>query len=263
MTLTDVALDITDGIARLTLNRPQTLNAFAPGLLQDLHAALASLATRQDVGAMVLTGAGKGFCAGADLSVSSGATLAERAEAGAEQLRVVINPLVQALQRLPFPVVAAVNGPAAGAGASLALGADIVLAARSAYFLFPFMPRLGILPDLGATWHLLRRLGPARAMAVALTGERVASETAERWGLIWRCVDDAQLASESDALARLLAQTPRHAAPELRAAFRAADANDLEQQLDFEYQRQRDLLGRAEFDEGVQAFLQKRAPRFR
>lgn len=259
----NLSLHVEAGVARLQLNRPQTLNAMAPGLLDDLHQALRGLQRDDAVRALVLSGAGKAFCSGADLSVDlGGTTRAERAEAGARQLQDIINPLAGLIQGLPFPVISAVHGAAAGAGASLALAADIVLAARSAYFLFPFMPRLGILPDLGATWHLQRRLGPARAMAVSITGERIDGATAAEWGLIWRCVEDSQLEEQSLALAARLAAGPRQAAPELRAALRAADANDLDAQLDYEYQRQRDLLGRASFAEGVQAFLQKRAPRF-
>ena len=249
-------------VATIRLNRPQQRNSFSTELLQELRAALAQLGADPEVRALILTGNGASFCAGADLSASRSGDAAERAKAGADQLRDVINPIVTDIEQLPFPVICAINGSAAGAGASLALAGDIVLAARSAFFLFPFMPKLGILPDMGATWHLLHRLGGARAMALSLIGDRLPAQTAADWGLIWRCVEDAELMTTAEALAAQLAAGPSHAALELRAVFRAAAANDLSAQLDYEHDRQRELLARAEFSEGVAAFMQKREPRF-
>lgn len=259
-----VVLDVCDGVATLQLHRPAARNAFNGPLLRDIRDALAALAANPQVRALILTGAGASFCAGADLAEQSEKTLdrGQRAQRGADSQRDMINPIVTDLQALPFPVIAAVNGSAAGAGASLALACDVVLAARSSFFLFPFMPRLGIIPDMGATWFLPRMLGSARAMALSLIGERLPAEQAANWGLIWRCVDDAQLAAEAGALARRLATAPAHAALELRRAFKRSGEQDLAAQLDYEVDRQRELLATPDFDEGVRSFIEKRDPRF-
>lgn len=263
MSFETLLLSIDQGVALITLNLPKTRNAFNKALLCDLHAALDAVASNASVRALILTGAGAGFCAGADLGGSQGGGDARaRANASADGLRDTINPIAVKIRALPFPVIAAVNGAAAGAGASLALAADVVLAARSAFFLFPFMPKLGILPDLGATWHVQHRLGPARAMALFLIGDRLPAEKAADWGLIWRCVDDATLMGEARALAMQLSKTPAHAAPELRAALDAAQQKDFEAQLDYECERQRDLLATPEFGEGVAAFMGKREANF-
>lgn len=262
MSFETVLLNIRQGVALITLNLPKTRNAFNKALLRDLHAALDQIGADPEVRALILTGAGAGFCGGADLSGGFSGDARARANASADNLRDTINPLALKIAALPFPVISAVNGAAAGAGASLALAADVVLAARSAFFLFPFMPKLGILPDLGATWHLQQRLGPARAMALFLIGDRLPAEKAAEWGLIWRCVEDTDLMNEAFALASQLSKAPAHAAPELRAALKAAQRNDLSTQLDYECQRQRDLLATADFIEGVAAFMGKRQPVF-
>jgi 2-(1,2-epoxy-1,2-dihydrophenyl)acetyl-CoA isomerase len=254
--------DEASGVATLTLNRPAARNAFSSELLRDLRGALAEAGRRVDVRALVLTGNGASFCAGADLGGQTGGTREQIAKAGADSQRDWINPIVTDLQALPFPTVAAVNGSAAGAGASLALACDLVIAARSAFFLFPFMPRLGIVPDMGATWFLPRLVGSARAMALSLVGDRLAATQAAEWGLIWRCVDDAHLMQEALAVAQRVAKAPAHAALELRRAFAASAVRNLPEQLDYEVERQRELLASAEFEEGVTSFLQKREPRF-
>ena len=159
-------------------------------------------------------------------------------------------------------MLAAVNGPCAGAGVGLALAADIVLTARSAYFFLSFMPRLGIVPDLGSTWFLERFVGRPRAVAMSLLGDRISGELAAQWGLVWACVDDAQLESQALAMAQRLASLPAHAAQEIRQVFDHAAQQDLPAQLRLEAERQRELIDRPEFHEGVQAFLQKREPRF-
>lgn len=257
-----LSTDESSGVATLTLNRPAARNSFSAELLRELRAALADVRGRSRVRALLLTGTGASFCAGADLSGQTGGTREQIARAGADSQRDWINPIVTDLQALPFPTVAAVNGSAAGAGASLALACDLVIAARSAFFLFPFMPRLGIVPDMGATWFLPRLLGSARAMALSLVGDRLPAAQAADWGLIWRCVDDASLMEEARALAERVARAPAHAALELRRAFAASAARDLPGQLDYEVERQRELLGTAEFEEGVRSFLEKREPRF-
>lgn len=254
--------DETTGVATMTLNRPAARNAFSPGLLREIRAALAEIHAQRAVRALVLTGNGASFCAGADLSGQTGGTREQIASAGADSQRDWINPIVTDLQSLPFPTVAAVNGSAAGAGASLALACDLVIAARSAFFLFPFMPRLGIVPDMGATWFLPRLVGSARAMALSLVGDRLPGPQAAEWGLIWRVVDDAAVMDEARAVARRLAKAPAHAALELRRAFAASARRDLPSQLNYEVERQRELLASPEFEEGVRSFLEKREPRF-
>jgi 2-(1,2-epoxy-1,2-dihydrophenyl)acetyl-CoA isomerase len=172
------------------------------------------------------------------------------------------NRLIEDLRSLPFPVVAVVNGPCAGAGVGLALAADIVLAARSSYFFLSFMPRLGIVPDLGSTWFLERFVGRPRAVAMSLLGERISGEQAAQWGLVWACVDDAQLQAQALATAQRLAALPAHAATEIRQVFDHAARQDLSAQLRHEAERQRELIDRPEFREGVKAFLEKREPKF-
>ncbi len=183
-------------------------------------------------------------------------------EMGASMMERLSNPMIIGLQSLPIPVVAAVNGAAAGAGASIALAADVVVAGRTAYFLATFLPRLGIVPDMGATWFMPRNVGRARALGMVLLGERLPATQAQEWGLIWSCVDDAALMDEAMTIAQRLAKGPAHAALEARRAFDAADHNGLAGQLDYEKERQRDLLDRPTFKEGVAAFIGKREPDF-
>jgi 2-(1,2-epoxy-1,2-dihydrophenyl)acetyl-CoA isomerase len=174
----------------------------------------------------------------------------------------VSNRIIEDIRALPFPVVSAVNGACAGAGVGLALAADLVVASRSAYFFLSFMPRLGIVPDLGSTWFLERMIGRPRAVGMALLGERISAEQALDWGLIWGCVDDAQLMEHCMALAQQLARLPAHAAQEIRRAFDSAAHQDLSTQLQYEARRQHELIDRPEFAEGVKAFLSKREPNF-
>jgi 2-(1,2-epoxy-1,2-dihydrophenyl)acetyl-CoA isomerase len=263
MTARLIRLQVAEGIATVTLDDPASRNGLSLAMQLQLLDTLAQLAVRSDVGALLLTGAGPAFCAGANLAGmdqdSDGMTIGQR---GADMLEQVANPLVQALQGFPRPVVCAVNGAAAGAGMSIALAADIVLAARSAFFLAPFLPRLGILPDLGASWFLPRLAGRARTLGMMLLGERLPAEQACAWGLIWGCVDDALLQQEACSMAQRLARAPAHSALEARRALAAADSNGLAAQLAYEVQRQRELLDRPEFAEGVRAFFDKREPNF-
>ena len=251
-----VTLERDGPVAVLRLNQPERLNPLGLALQQRLRECFHELASDRSVRALILTGAGKSFCVGADLSamqpLQSGQSLGEQS---CDTMLKLSNRIIEDIRALPFPVVSAVNGACAGAGVGLALAADLVVAARSAYFFLSFMPRLGIVPDLGSTWFLERMIGRPRAVGMALLGERIA-------GLIWGCVDDAQLMEHCMALAQKLSRLPAHAAQEIRRAFDSAAHQDLSTQLQYEARRQRELIDRPEFAEGVKAFLSKREPNF-
>lgn len=246
----------------LRFNRAQRLNPLTIDLQQQLMGQLGQLRHDSSVRALLLTGAGKAFCVGADLDSMKAQEGISLGEQTASLMQALSNPLIEALCSLPFPVVSAVNGPCAGAGVGLALAADVVVAARSAYFYLPFMPRLGIVPDLGSTWFLQRFVGRARAIGLSLLGERLSGEQAAQWGLVWACVADAELQDQALAVAQRLARLPVHAVTEIRRAYDSADASSLSQQLRYETGRQRELIDRPEFAEGVRAFLEKRDPVF-
>lgn len=251
-----------EGVALLRLNIPHRLNPLALPLQQRLRQELATLAGDREVRALVITGAGKAFCVGADLASMQPQPDTSLGEQTAGFMASVSNRLIQDLRELPFPVVAAVNGPCAGAGVGLALAADIVVAAKSAYFYLPFIPRLGIVPDLGTTWFFERFVGRARATALTLLGERLPAQQAVDWGLIWSCVDDAALLPAALEIAGRLARGPAHAALEVRRVYERAGSSSLAEQMQHEADRQRELIDRPEFAEGVRAFLEKREPRF-
>ena len=258
-----VLYELNDGVATITLNLPSKLNPIAIELQTELREALARVRSDNDVRAVVLTGAGKAFCVGADLSAmrerDEGKSLGDQT---ADWMQSMSNPLIEELRAMPVPVVCAVNGPAAGAGVGLALACDIVIAARSAYFYLPFLPKLGIVPDLGCTWFIPRRVGPARATGMALLDEKLGAETAAQWGLIWACIDDDLLLLEASNIAQRLAQLPVHAVVEARKALEQSERHSLPDQLRYESERQRELIEQPTFAEGVMAFLQKRAPVF-
>lgn len=259
-----VLYEVDQGVATLTLNLPDKLNPMAKDLQEALRDALARAADDRAVRALVLTGAGKAFCVGADLSAmreppAPGRTLGDET---ADWMQSLSHPLIETLRGFPVPVVCAVNGPAAGAGVGLALAGDVTIAAQGAYFYLPFLPRLGIVPDLGCTWFLPRLVGPARAMGLALLDEKLDAERAARWGLIWAAVPDAMLTLEAHRAAQRLAALPAHAVHEARAAFARAEHHSLPEQLHYESERQRQLVGAPAFNEGVAAFLGKRAPVF-
>ncbi|NVE22735.1 2-(1,2-epoxy-1,2-dihydrophenyl)acetyl-CoA isomerase PaaG [Burkholderia glumae] len=251
-------LDPQTRVATITLNRPDKLNSFT----RAMHAALAAALDEAEAGqarALVLTGAGRGFCAGqdlADLDFTPGAAT----DLGA-LIDTHFNPLVRRLQGLPLPVIAAVNGIAAGAGANLALACDLVLAAKSANFIQSFV-KIGLVPDSGGTWFLPQRVGFARALGLALTDEKLGAERAAEWGLIWRAVDDDALAASAAALAADLAKQPTRAIAAIKQTMRAGLTQTLDQQLDLERDRQRELGQSHDYAEGVAAFIEKRAPRF-
>lgn len=247
-------------VATLTLNRPDKLNSFNEALHRALRAALEEIEADPAVRAVLLTGAGKGFCAGQDLSDRNVAA-DQPLDLGAT-IETYYNPLVRRLRALEKPVVCAVNGVAAGAGANLALACDIVLAARSARFIQAFC-KIGLVPDSGGTYFLPRLVGEARAKALALLGEPLSAEQAEAWGLIWKAVDDDRLQAEAMALAQRLAMGPTMGLGLIKRALNASFANDLDRQLDLERDLQREAGGSADYREGVAAFIQKRQPVFR
>ncbi len=255
-----VLFECADGVAELTLNRPERLNAFTEAMHRELAAHLDRIEADPAVRAVLLTGAGRGFCAGQDLGdrvMGEG----DRPPDLGDTLERLYNPLVRRIRALDRPVVCAVNGVAAGAGANIALACDIVLAARSAVFIQAFC-RIGLVPDSGGTWFLPRLVGEARARALALLGEKVSAEQAEAWGLIWKAVDDGRLMEEARGLARELASGPTRGLGSIKRALAASWANDLDAQLDLERDLQREAGRTADYREGVRAFLEKRPPRF-
>ncbi|WP_332673513.1 2-(1,2-epoxy-1,2-dihydrophenyl)acetyl-CoA isomerase PaaG [Aromatoleum sp.] len=259
-----VRLDVAAGVATLTLNRPDRLNSFTQQMHEEVRAALAAVRAGRETGAvrvLVLTGAGRGFCAGQDLSDRAVAPGEAPVDLG-ESVEKNYKPLVLAIRSLELPVIAAVNGVAAGAGASLALACDLVFAARSASFIQSFS-KLGVVPDTGGSWILPRLVGPARALGMALLGEKLPAEQAEAWGLIWKCVDDDALMPTVQGVAAALASGPTFGYAKTKQAIWASSMNDFETQLDLE----RDLMsvcGRSnDYREGVAAFVEKRAPRFK
>jgi 2-(1,2-epoxy-1,2-dihydrophenyl)acetyl-CoA isomerase len=248
------------GIARLTLHRPEKLNSFTVAMHAEVRGALAELRADRSVRVLVLTGAGRGFCAGQDLGDESIAPGAGEVDLGAA-IEQHYGPLVLALRSLQMPVLCAVNGVAAGAGANLALACDIVIAARSASFVESFC-KLGLVPDTGGTYFLPRLLGTARAMGLALLGDKLSAEQAERWGLIWKCVDDSALADEVDALARHFASAPTLGLARTKQALYASPEHTLATQLDLERDLMRELGRSADYREGVTAFAERRVPQF-
>jgi len=248
------------GIARITLNRPERLNSFTTRMHAELREALARVASGGEARVLLVTGQGRAFCAGQDLSdraVAPGEAPVDLGTSIEENYR----PLVLTLRELPIPVVCAVNGVAAGAGANIALACDIVIAARSASFIQAFC-KIGLVPDSGGTFFLPRLVGTARAMGLAMLGDKVTAEQAVSWGLIWKCVDDVDLPSTTEGLLAQLAQAPTRGLAAIKRAVYASSGNTLPQQLDLERDLQRELGYSADYREGVAAFLEKRAPRF-
>jgi 2-(1,2-epoxy-1,2-dihydrophenyl)acetyl-CoA isomerase len=256
-----ILYEVADNTATITLNRPEKLNAFNEAMHGELAQALDRIEADPAIRAVLLTGAGRGFCAGQDL----GDRVMDEGEAPpdlGETLDRLYNPLVRRICRLERPVVCAVNGVAAGAGANLAFNCDLVLAARSAQFIEPFC-RLGLVPDAGGTYVLPRLVGSARARGLALLGERLSAEQAEAWGLIWRVVDDDRLLDEATALARHLATQPTRGLGLIKRALLASATNSLDAQLDLERDLQREAGRTEDYREGVAAFMAKRQPAFK
>jgi 2-(1,2-epoxy-1,2-dihydrophenyl)acetyl-CoA isomerase len=248
------------GIARLTLNRPDRMNSFNDAMHAEVRDALAHVKADASLRVLLLTGAGRAFCAGQDLGDRAVAPGAEPVDLGASIERNY-RPLVLALRRLPLPVVCAVNGVAAGAGANIALACDIVVAAKSGSFIQAFC-KIGLIPDSGGTYFLPRLVGTARAIGLSMLGERLIAEQAAEWGLIWQCVDDAELHETVEKLLRTLAGAPTAGLAATKRALYASAGNSLETQLDLERDLQRELGRSVDYREGVAAFTAKRAPRF-
>jgi 2-(1,2-epoxy-1,2-dihydrophenyl)acetyl-CoA isomerase len=260
-------LEITaDGVARLTLNRPDVLNALSTPMVEELLEALARIKADPAVRVLLLTGQGRAFCAGVDLRdpmMNIEAPAQERGRRFLASMDTGLHALARALADLGKPKVAAVNGPAVGGGAALALAADIVLAAQSAYFQFPFTSQLGLVPDLGGSWHLARRLGPARALGCLMLGERIAAQQAADWGLVWQCLPAEGLSDAALDMAQRLARGAPRALSFLPQLVAQALDHDLQTQLDRERDAQASLVQTQDFIEAVDAFKEKRKPVFK
>lgn len=255
-----ILVTVDEGLCAITLNRPDRLNAFTAEMLNRFNATLEDASADERVRALLITGAGRGFCAGQDLNDRSVAPGDAAPDLG-ESLENRYNPAIRLIRSMDKPVVIAVNGVAAGAGANLALAGDLVYAARSAKFIQSFA-KIGLVPDSGGTFFLPRTVGTARAMGLALLGDALSAEDAAAWGLIWRVVDDDQLHTEASAVARRLAAGPTAGFAKTKRAINASGVNTLDAQLDLERDLQRAAGMSHDYREGVAAFLEKRTPHF-
>lgn len=264
MNFQDILYTVDNGVAVIRFNRPKALNAMTLTLMEETDRAFDAAAADPAVKVVVLTGEGRGFSTGADLAATAAKPPLD--VQGRLDLGYVLdryyNPLILKMRNLPKPIIAAVNGVAAGAGANLALVADLTIAARSSYFLQAFI-NVGLIPDAGGTWILPRAIGPQRAMGLMLGGEKLPAEQALAWGLVWQVVDDEQLLPHTLALAQRLAEGPAVAIERIKRAVHAAAVNDLAKQLDLESDLQRDCGRSLDFQEGAMAFVQKRKPNFK
>ncbi|MGB0506912.1 MAG: enoyl-CoA hydratase-related protein [Pikeienuella sp.] len=255
MLFKDITYDLNDGVAVIVLNRPENLNGMTANMRGELLNAISMATAKARV--IMLTGAGRGFCSGQDLGAGKSVADVDPARV----LREEYEPILRAIYESPIPIICAVNGPAAGAGANLALACDIVIAARSAYFMEAFS-RIGLMPDAGGTWHLPRQVGLARAMGMAMFGDAIPAAQAAEWGLIWEVTEDEDLLVRAGELAARLATGPTRAYASIRKALREATSNDYFTQLEREAEMQAELGETNDFAEGVMAFLQKRKPQF-
>ena len=261
MQFENILFDVSNGIARLTLNRPDKLNSFTGAMHAELRSALDQVQSDKNVRVLVLTGAGRAFCAGQDLADPDMQKVDGKMPDIGNLVEANYKPLILRLQNLRVPTIAAVNGIAAGAGASVALACDLVVASKSASFLQAFS-KIGLIPDTGGTWFLPQRIGMARAMGLALLADKLPAEKAAEWGLIWSCVEDGEFAGAVDALAKQLSTAPTKALVRTRQAMHAAPGHTLEQQLSMEGGFMRELGWSPDYAEGVAAFMAKRAPNF-
>jgi len=260
MSYESILFESAGGVARITLNRPDRLNSFTSAMHAELRDALARVKADAGTRVLLLTGAGRGFCAGQDLSDRAVAPGGPAVDLGAS-IEANYRPLVLALRSLPLPVVCAVNGVAAGAGANIALACDIVIAAKSASFIQAFC-KIGLIPDSGGTYFLPRLVGSARATGLAMLGDKLSAQQAENWGLIWKCVEDAELKPSVESLLEYFAHAPTRGLAATKRALHASESATLETQLDLERDAQRELGYGDDYREGVAAFIAKRAPHF-
>ena len=260
MTYTTIQFEVENGVAILRLNRPERLNSFTLTMHAEVRDALEQVKADENMRCLLLTGNGRGFCAGQDLSDRKANTDNSPPDLS-HSLDTQYNPLVRSLTELSKPVICAVNGVAAGAGANIALVCDIVFAARSANFIQSFC-KLGLIPDSGGTWSLPRLVGRARAMGIAMLGDRITAEQAEHWGLIWKCIDDELLMTEAIKLAEHLANQPTQGLGAIKHAINTGMNSDLDTQLNYEAATQGELGKSQDYREGVAAFMEKRKPVF-
>lgn len=260
MTYETIEFERRDGVAELRLNRPDSLNSFNVQMHQEVRQVIDQVESDNTIRCLLLTANGRGFCAGQDLNDRAVAPGEQPVDLG-HSVETYYNPLIRSLTNMPKPVVCAVNGVAAGAGANIALACDIVLAARSASFIESFC-KIGVIPDSGGTWHLPRLIGLPRARGLALTGEKISAEKAESWGMIWRCIDDDQLMNEARALAQHFATQPTKGLGLIKQALKTSATNTLEQQLELEKELMRAAGKTSDYREGVSAFIEKRQPNF-
>lgn len=259
MAYKNIKYEVKNGVAILTLDRPETLNSFTADMHMEVQQAMKDVREDTAVRCLLITGAGRGFCAGQDLN-DRAVSSAGPVDLG-ESVEKYYNPFIRAIMTLQKPVVCAVNGVAAGAGANIALACDIVLAARSSVFSQVFC-KIGLVPDSGGTWNLPRAVGAARAKGLALLGDKLSAEKAERWGMIWECVDDDKLMAEAGGLAEKLATQPTRGLAAIKALLNESFSTPLHQQLENEKYAMRSLGSSHDYQEGVAAFLEKRKPEF-
>ncbi len=260
MNFETLLFEVNDGVGKLVLNRPDKLNSFNNLMHEELRKCMKEVASNPAIRCLLITGSGRAFCAGQDLSDRDVAPTQQVPDLG-DSVEKNYNPLIRSIKNLEKPVICAVNGVAAGAGSSLALACDIVYAARSASFIQSFS-KIGLVPDSGSSWALPRLVGHARAMGMAMLAEKLPAEKAEAWGLIWKCVDDDALMNEAEQQARFLATQPTRGLGYLKRTLNASLSNSLDEQLNLERDMMR-IAGRTDdYREGVNAFMNKREPKF-
>ncbi len=261
MTYETINFSANNGIARLILNRPERLNSFTVQMHEEVRKALESIEGNANVRVLLITGAGRGFCAGQDLSDRAVSPGDDSVDLG-ESVEKRYNPLIRTITSLPIPVVCAVNGVAAGAGASIAFACDIVIAKQSSKFVMSFA-NIGLVPDSGGSWVMPRLVGHARALGMALTGDPVSAEQAADWGLIWKCAEDDQFEANVEALLEKFSKAPTRGLVETKKLIRTAFTRSLNEQLDMERDKMRTLGQSEDYKEGVDAFMHKRVPVFK